>query len=84
MNIYSVYDHKAAAFLPPFTSKTTALAIRDFKAVANDPEHQFGKYPEDYGLFRLGTFDEDTGAITSPDQPQSLGLALEYVNQVGE
>lgn len=84
MNIYSVYDHKAAAFLAPFTSKTTALAIRDFKTVANDPQHQFGKYPEDYGLFKLGTFDEDTAVIKTSDQPESLGLALEYIDKLGE
>jgi len=35
------------------------------------------KYPGDFTLFLIGSFDSDTGKIT-PINPQSLGTGVEY------
>lgn len=70
--IFSVFDEKAKAFLPPFFLPEKAMAVRVFSDCANDVNHQFGKHPEDYTLFELGNFDGSSGQLT----PSSHGLEL--------
>jgi len=77
MEIFTVYDSKAEAYLQPFFLKTKAMAIREITDAANNPEHQFGKYPEDYVLFHIGSYNEDTGWITQ-DKITSLGVVIEF------
>ena len=54
-NIFSVYDEKAQAFLPPFFLPEVGMATRIFGDCVNSDEHQFGKHPTDYTLFHLGS-----------------------------
>jgi len=61
--IYSVYDSKSESYTPPFYDHAEGRAIRTFSDCCNDPGHQFGMHPEDYTLFMVGTFDDDTGTI---------------------
>jgi len=77
-NLFSVHDAKADAYLPTFQLPTTAMAVRVFAECANSKDHQFGKYPSDFTLFHLGTFDELNGGINS-HAPKSLGNAVEFV-----
>jgi len=59
--IFSVYDDKAKAYLPPFFLPEVGMAVRAFKDCVNDPGHNFGKHPADYTLFQCGAFDDRTG-----------------------
>jgi hypothetical protein len=78
MFIYSVYDSKAEAYLPPFFLPTKAAALRAFGDAAVDPKHQFAAHPEDYTLFELGTYEETTGSITPHEAKIGLGSALDF------
>ena len=62
--IYAVYDSKGESYTPPFFDHAEGRAIRTFSDCCNDPGHQFGKHPEDYTLFDLGQYDDNTGTIT--------------------
>lgn len=75
--IFAVYDSKAQAYLPPFFMQRKQMAVRIFTECANAKDHQFGKWPADYTLFHLGSFDDDNGLIDS-FPPVSLGNGLEY------
>lgn len=57
--IFTVYDSKAKAYLPPFFLHATGLAIRAITDCVDDPEHQFYRHPADYTLFECGTFDDE-------------------------
>lgn len=78
LHIYSVYDSKAKAFLPPFFMHNDALAKRIFGDCASDPKHQFNKHPEDYSLFCLGSWDDQNALIEQRAQATNLGLAGIY------
>ena len=67
LQIFSVHDAKVSAFLPVFQARTPAEAQRSFADAVNSPDHQFGKYPEDYTLFRLASFNDESGMI-EPDK----------------
>lgn len=77
-NIYSVKDTKAEAFLPPWYAPTNASAIRSFSTAVNDSTHDFAKYPSDFVLYQLGSFDDNTGVITAME-PHVLGVAIDFL-----
>lgn len=80
-SVFSVHDAKADAFLPPFILPKTEMAQRVFSDCVNSPDHQFGKHPEDYTLFHLGTFDDENGLHTPHrNTKQSLGNGVEYLD----
>ncbi len=77
--MFTIYDSKAEAYLPPFFLPTEGMAARTFQECCNSADHQFGKHPHDYTLFKLGTFDDKTANIET--ERQTLGNGLEYVQQ---
>lgn len=77
LNVYRVYDAKIKAYLPPIFERTHEGAIRIFGHAASDPNHAFGKYPEDYYLFFVGIDDDTTGLIENV-QHEPLGNALQH------
>lgn len=79
---FSVYDQAAQAYLPPWILPRIEMAQRTFQDCVNSKDHQFGAHPEDYTLFRLGTWDDETAQFTpEPNGPQTLGNGVEYVRQ---
>jgi hypothetical protein len=77
--MYAVRDSKAEAFLPPFILPRSSMAIRTFASCVNSADHQFAAYPEDYGLFRLANFDDETGLIVAEPTPVLEISGLECV-----
>lgn len=61
--VFSVFDTVAKAYLRPFFGPTTEFAIRAFRELCEEPGHQFNRFPEDYVLYELGTFDEMKGQL---------------------
>jgi len=72
ISVFSIYDTKTEAYAQPFYMQTKGAAIRAFTELANNAEHQIGKYPSDYALFELGTFDDTSGVLTSHPVPTSV------------
>lgn len=61
--VFSVFDKKAGAYLPPFFLPEVAVAQRAFRDCVGDKSHAFGRHPEDYSLVHLGEFDDATGEL---------------------
>lgn len=80
LEMFSIYDSKATAFLQPFFSLSAGTAIREFSDAANSTDHEFNRHAEDYTLFHLGTFDQGEGEFTLSAVPISLGLAAALLN----
>lgn len=62
-NIYSVYDRKAAYYLPLFTMRGDADAERQFAQIVTQSETDVSKYPADFDLVALGTINLENGRI---------------------
>nr|AVQ10208.1 DNA binding protein VP5 [Gokushovirinae environmental samples] len=63
LQICAVYDKVAGAYLAPLFVRTSFEAMRMFRDAVGSADHQFCKHPEDFVLFRLGEFDDNTGAV---------------------
>lgn len=76
--IYSVFDNKARAYLQPWITHNSDTAKRIFAESATDAQHLFSRHAEDYTLFEIGTFDDNTGAVESTVPAINLGLAAQH------
>lgn len=76
--MFVVYDVKANAYMQPWFLTQEGMALRAFSDCVNDADHNFGRHPEDYTLFNIGTFD-DSNADIKWQTPKSMGNGLEYV-----
>lgn len=76
----SVKDRAAEAFMRPWVVQQPAQAIRSFTDEVNRAAHDnpIYQHPEDYDLYTLGTFDEETGQI-EPEYPTVLIRAKDVV-----
>lgn len=64
LKVFTVYDDKAKAYLPPFFLPEIGMAVRTFSDCVNDASHAFGRHPEDYTLFVAGTFSQSEGTFS--------------------
>ena len=76
LNAYTIYDVASGIYMRPFFSQADGQAIRGFKDIATDADHEIGKHPEDYTLYRIGSFNDNTGKMEG-EEPEKLitGLA---------
>lgn len=82
--MFSVYDCKAEAYLPPFFMRSTGEALRGFIEIVNDASHAFSRHPGDYTLFELGEFEDTTGQFELFNVKKNLGTALEHKRKPAE
>lgn len=61
--LFSVYDSKAEMHSPPMADRSIQSAIRRFTSEVASPESQLHHYPEDFALYNIGTFDDETGEV---------------------
>lgn len=80
LNVYSVFDAKLAAYNVPFFARTDADANRSFGDLCIDARSRVAQHREDYSLYRLGQFDDETGLLV-PSTPVCLMTASAIVVQ---
>ncbi len=78
---FAIWDAAAEAYLPPMFMTTKGQAIRSFADAVNEEGHQFARHADDYTLFHVGQFNQDTGMFT-PMEPDSMGNALTFVTRL--
>ena len=66
--VYVVHDSKADAFMMPFFMQEDAQAVRGFQDQVNNPESPFFNHAEDYTLFNIGRYSEETGTLEGVDK----------------
>lgn len=79
LKAYSIRDSKAEVFNTPFFSKTHGEAERNFQQLTKDSNSMVNKYPEDYDLYHLGTYDDSTGTFEALDTPQHMVKAISLI-----
>lgn len=62
-DLYSIYDEKSLSYGPPFEAAADQAAGRIFLIMLLDDESQVGRFPADYVLYRVGTWDDRAGLL---------------------
>lgn len=84
MKLYSVYDAKAGAYLTPFFFPNDAMAMRQMEMLL-DGDGLYARHAEDFTLYEIGTFHDDTGTI-DPREPVAvagLGAMKAFMDSPG-
>jgi hypothetical protein len=79
--VVSVKDRAIDAYGRPFVVPTTGAAVRSFTDEVNRKESEMNGHPEDYDLYEMGTFCDQTGTFLPPDGgvPRVLTRAQDVV-----
>ena len=80
INVYTIFDVKAQFYNKPFYLANDSVAVRTFSDLANDPQTDVAKHPEDYILFALGTYNDETAKIEW-NEPKTMCRAHELINR---
>lgn len=78
----SIYDLKSCTYDSPQPFPSAAAATRAFATGCTNPESSLAKFPQDFALHHLATFDHAHGQITSNDRPLLLANAVEFAKQL--
>lgn len=76
--IFTVFDQKAKAYLPPWFMGQVGQATRVFGDCCSSLDHQFGVHPEDYELYEIGEFDDNIGKLKPYQVRNHLGNGLMF------
>lgn len=77
VGLYSIKD-SLVGFGYPFVQVSDPVAVRSFAALVSDERSDLFKKPSDYDLYRVGSFDTDTGS-TIPTEPVFVVRAADCV-----
>ena len=72
----TVKDRAADAYGRPMFVPSVGVAIRSFSDEVNrqDADNQLFNHPDDFDLYELGEFDDNTGLFALHEQPKLLSL----------
>lgn len=84
LEIMTVLDKKARAFCSPFFVTHIAVGVRTFSMGANKPDTNVWAHPEDFALYHLGTFEDDSGECKLHPQPQHVAEAINLKKGVSD
>lgn len=80
--VAAIHDRCGQVYAQPFFSPTIETAIRSFRMLINDEQGGLPHTnPDDFSLFHLGSFDDQSGRFspTSSDLPNLLALARDMI-----
>lgn len=81
--VVAVRDQKADAFGNPWYAQSVGMAIRHFSDAVNtdEPTNIWRRHPEDFALFHLGYFMQDTGTFELLKDHVQLAIASEFLGK---
>lgn len=80
--LLAVHDRQLNAYLRVFPVPSKGAGIRSFRDITNDVKSDVNKHPEDYTLFHVGNFNDETGAVAGLASPEQLAIATNLIERV--
>jgi len=75
LQVLSVRDRAADVFGRPFFTASIGSAIRSFSDHLNGKDDsEMVKHPEDFDLFHLAVFDDETGSFENLERPKQVAI----------
>ncbi len=85
-NVYAVRDVKVGAYRSPHISEADGKAARDFGAAVRDPASHFFNYPEDFELWKIAEYQDETGQYTNTEHQlieQAVNVKIRLQRETG-
>jgi len=81
LKLFSIYDGKIRSFMRPFLDAHTGSALRSFEEACKEPSSPFAKFPQDFVMYEIGTFNEESGEVISYSPKIQIAAAIDYTRQ---
>jgi hypothetical protein len=72
--IVAIHDRALDAYQQPFLVRAIGEAIRAFQDAINKPESPMYAHPDDYDLYMIGTYNDESAKITQAAEPQQIAI----------
>jgi len=83
-NVYAVYDEAAKIFKYDFKRLQHAEAIRYFGDGVRAEKTELNQHPQDFSLFFLGEYDDETGKHTDLVIPERISRGTDFLMPMPE
>ena len=81
IKILAVHDRALDAYMRPMFVPTIGAGIRAFQDEVNNPESPMNKHPDDYDLFNLGDWDDNTGQFSQQPKPINIAVGKQLITK---
>jgi len=78
LKVFSIFDSKMTTFQMPYFKLTLGATLRDFEDLVNDPKTMAYNHSEDFQLYEIGTWDDQTALFTPKTPLTMVAAATEY------
>jgi hypothetical protein len=79
MQILVIKDMKSQLFLRPTLAASLADGLRGMEVMVNDGDSMIRRFPNDFRLYHVGSFDPNTGKLDVLPDYQDLGSCSDFV-----
>lgn len=79
LKMYSIYDKKAELYHPPSYCHTVGHAMRVFTTLFSNVETPFNQFPDDFQVWEVGAFDDQSGSLVSLAKPHLVCQGTELM-----
>lgn len=79
--VFAIRDSKAGMYNQPFHMNLVGEAERALHRLVNDDKSTISQYPEDFDLFEIGEFDDQSGLYQCLDTPRHILKAAQLVGK---
>lgn len=73
--MFSIFDRASGAYDRPFVQRSENEAMRSFGDICMDDKHPIGQHPEDYTLYHVGIWNDNTAVIEPGDATKVMNGA---------
>lgn len=75
---FAIFDEKSATYGNPFFTNAVGVASRNLQEAVHNRETMISRYPEDFALYHLGYFDNESGHMDA-SQPELVVRASSFL-----
>lgn len=83
-SMFSIKDKALDTYSAPFMQATADAGIRMFRDLVmfGSDDNKYRRSPEDYSLYLVGEFDDETAAMANVEKPILLTSATETIGEL--
>lgn len=76
LQMYTIKDEKSCIYNTPFYADNVTDAVRTFTVTAENPKSAINKWPQEFSLYFVGTYNQQTGIVSQPKLPEHICSAV--------
>jgi hypothetical protein len=80
--VFAVFDSKAKTYGSLIVHPQVEVAIRSFSSAVSNSQSFLAQFPDDYSLYQLGFYDDNSGSISCFEKPEFIVGAAELLRKL--